>query len=464
MASVTKRGSTYLFRVSCGFDGTGKRIMKSLTWTPPPSLTPKQAEKEAQRQAVLFEEKCRTGQFLDNSTRFGDFTEIWMKNYAEKQLRPTTLSRYKDMLKRINAALGNMKLKDIQPHHLYTFYDNLSESGIRADVKCTPRTDFAAVLKDRGCTRQRLADTSSVSVATVRSCCKGNNITAANAEKLAAALDIPLEKLFTTQDDKGLSGKTILNHHRLISTILTSAVQWQVIFSNPCERVKPPKPEHTEARYLDEFQTADLLQALNGEPYQYAVMIQLLLFTGMRRGELLGLEWRDVDFFTNCLHIERSSLYVPEKGVFEDSTKTDTSKRVIKLSSTAVQLLNDYREWQKQRQEECGSAWHNTNRLFTAWNGKPMHPDTLSGWFHEFVQRKKLPDVSIHSLRHTNATLMIASGVPIKTVSNRLGHANVTTTGNIYTHAIRSADEAAAEALENLLTPTANNQKRIKIS
>ena len=464
MASVTKRGSTYLFRVSCGFDSTGKRIMKSLTWTPPPSLTPKQAEKEAQRQAVLFEEQCRTGQFLDNSTRFSEFVDIWLKDYAEKQLKATTLSRYKDMLKRINAALGNMKLKDIQPHHLYTFYDNLSESGIRADIKYTSRVDFAAVLKGKHYTRQLLADKSGASIATVRSCCKGNNITATNAEKLAAALDMPLLELFTPQEDKGLSGKTILHHHRIISSILTTAVQWQVIFSNPCDRTKPPKPEHTEARYLDEFQTADLLQALNGEPYHYAVMVQLLLFTGMRRGELCGLEWQDVDFFTNCLHIQRSSLYIPEKGIFEDSTKTDTSNRVIKLSSTAMQLLKDYREWQKQRQEEYGSAWHNPNRLFTSWNGKPMHPDTLSGWFHEFVQRKKLPDVSIHSLRHTNATLMIASGVPIKTVSNRLGHANVTTTGNIYTHAIRSADEAAAEALENLLTPTENNQKRIKIS
>lgn len=113
MASITKRGSSYLFRVSCGFDGNGKRLMKSQTWTPPANLTPKQAEKEAQRQAVLFEEKCRTGQYIDSNTRFRDFTEIWLKNYAEKQLRATTLSGYKDKLQRINADFGNMKLKDI---------------------------------------------------------------------------------------------------------------------------------------------------------------------------------------------------------------------------------------------------------------------------------------------------------------------------------------------------------------
>lgn len=95
MASITKRGSSYLFRVSCGFDGNGKRLMKSQTWTPPANLTPKQAEKEAQRQAVHFEEKCRTGQYINNNIRFADFAEIWIHDYAEKQLKATTLARYK---------------------------------------------------------------------------------------------------------------------------------------------------------------------------------------------------------------------------------------------------------------------------------------------------------------------------------------------------------------------------------
>ncbi len=173
----------------------------------------------------------------------------------------------------------------------------------------------------------------------------------------------------------------------------------------------------------------------------------------MRRGELCGLEWRDVDFSTGCLHIQRSSLYIPEKGVFEDEPKNETSKRVIKLSGSAVILLKDFKKWQERQRGELGTAWNDTGRLFTTWNGKPINPDTITAWFHDFIQRNDLPDCSIHSLRHTNATLLIASGTPIKTVSKRLGHSNVSTTGNIYTHAIQSADEAAAEALEDILSP-----------
>ena len=147
MANITKRGSSYTITVSMGKDGTGKRIRKSLTYSPPPSLTPKQAEKEAQRQAAMFEERCRTGQVLDTNTRFSDFVEIWLRDYAEKQLEPRTLTRYKELLRRINAAFGNSKINAIQPHHLTEFYNNLSEKGIRADIKYKP-TDKAAELVD----------------------------------------------------------------------------------------------------------------------------------------------------------------------------------------------------------------------------------------------------------------------------------------------------------------------------
>ena len=177
----------------------------------------------------------------------------------------------------------------------------------------------------------------------------------------------------------------------------------------------------------------------------------------MRRAELLGLEWRDIDYLNRCVHIRRNSLYVADKGTFEGSTKNESSNRVINLPDNAVQLLKEYKRYQDSIILEMGTAWQGTGRLFTTKDGKPMHPDTLSGWFHEFIKRKGLPDVSVHSLRHTHATLMIAAGVNIKTVSSRLGHASVTTTGNIYTHAIKSADEAAAEVINDILTPKKNS-------
>ena len=131
MATVTRRGKSYSIRVSCGYDMTGRQIIRK----PQPDMTDAQAEKEAQRQAVLFEEKCRTGQVLQGNVRFADFAEIWLRDYAAKQVRPTTFDRYKAMLPRINAAIGHIRLDRLQPHHLMQFYSNLEEAGIREDGK-----------------------------------------------------------------------------------------------------------------------------------------------------------------------------------------------------------------------------------------------------------------------------------------------------------------------------------------
>lgn len=462
MANITKRGKTYTITVSMGFDGNGKRIRKSMTFTPPANMTPKQAEKEVNIKAAIFEERCRTGQILDTNTRFSEFVDIWLRDYAEKQLEARTLTRYKELLRRINAAFGNMKISAIQPHHLNSFYGNLSEKGIRADIKYKPLEAVAELLKDKGLTRSELSRLSGVSLSVLRSCFSGNYVTSTSADKIAAYLGKDKGELFNPQEDKGLSDKTIMHYHRLLSSIFTVAVQWQVIFSNPCERVKPPKVKRKEAASLDEVQAMQLIEALEGEPFKYAVMVQLFLHTGMRRAEMLGLEWRDIDFINNCIHIRRNSLYTAEKGIFEGNTKNESSNRVIKGSETAMQLFKDYREWQNYIIEEMGTAWSGTGRIFTANDGKPMHPDTISGWFHKFIKRKGLPKISIHSLRHTNATLMIASGVPLKTVSSRLGHASVNTTGAIYAHAIKSADEAAAEIINDIFSPT-KNAKRMQI-
>ena len=133
-----------------------------------------------------------------------------------------------------------------------------------------------------------------------------------------------------------------------------------------------------------------------------------------------------------------------------DTTKNTSSQRFIKAPTAAMQMLRDYRLWQNERKQKIGDRWEEHDRLFTRDDGKPIHPDTITGWFRRFVQRNQLPDISIHSLRHTNATLMIHSGVPLPTISARLGHADTSTTAKIYVHAIKSADAAAAETLDNI--------------
>ena len=452
MATIKKRGNSYSIRVSCGYDMQGKQIIHSMTWKPEKDMTVKQMEKEAQRQAVLFEEKCRQGLCFSNNIRFADFAEKWFTDYAEKQLKAKTIARYKELLKRINQAIGHIKLNQLQPIHLLRFYDNLAEENIRSDIKYKPTIHFAEATKNIGMTKTELAKKANISINTLNQAYKGKNISYLSASKIANALNYKIEFLFEkdSQNTK-LSPKTIQHYHRLISSILQTAVQWQVILYNPCERIKPPKAEQKESRFLDDVEVLELFHCLDKEAIQYKALITLLVYTGMRRGEILGLKWSDIDFNTQTINIQRAVLYLPNRGIFEDSTKTSSSQRIIKVADTALQLLKEYKKGQNIQRLQCGDQWHNLNYIFTSWNGKPMHPDSLTAWFKKFITKYNLPSVSIHSLRHTNASLLISNGVNITTVSKRLGHATTATTTKIYAHAIQSADEAACNTLQNIL-------------
>ena len=133
MATITKRGDSYRITVSCGYDLTGRQIRRSTTWTP--GMSEKQVAKALERESVLFEEKCRNGQYLGGNIRFAEFAERWFEEYAEKELRAKTLSGYRILIKRINAALGHIRMDKLQPHHIIAFYNNLAETGIREDMR-----------------------------------------------------------------------------------------------------------------------------------------------------------------------------------------------------------------------------------------------------------------------------------------------------------------------------------------
>lgn len=450
MATIQKRGDTYKITVSCGYDLNYKQIRRHMTWTPEPGMTKRQITKELERQKVLFEEKCRTGQVLGGNIKFADFADKWFKDYAEKQLRPTTVTGYRHLTPRTYAAIGHIRLDRLQPHHLMEFYNDLAENGVQENQVYYARAGWKDLLKSHGLTNAALAKKTGIDARKLSGVAHGRGLYLKNATCVAAALDCPLGEVFAPDDQKTkLSHNTILHYHRFISTVLSTAVKWQIIFSNPCERVQPPKVPHKEAKYLDEQQAAHLLQALDHAPEQYRVMVTVLLYTGLRRGELCGLEWKDIDFQQGLLNVRRSSLYLPGKGVFTDETKNQSSERVLKLNDSVLRLLRQHQITQNKNRLQYGDQWQESGRIFTTWNGTPIHPTTFSRWFADFAKRHDLPPITAHSLRHTNATLLIATGVNIKTVSAHLGHSNVSTTGNIYAHAIQSAEAAAADALQD---------------
>lgn len=453
MATVKKQGSGYKITVSMGYDVHGKQIRHHMTWTPEPGMTARQITKELKRQEVLFEERCKNQQVQNGNIKLADFAEIWFHDYAEKHLKATTVSNYRFFLKRVNDGLGHLRLDRIQPRHLLSFYDNLEEENVRLDTTYTPAGNLKAILAERDITQKHCSRLAGVSIGTVEAAVRGKNVSAISAEKISKALDLPQDQVFLPCSRGTLSGKTRLHYHRFISSMLETAVKWQYISSNPCARVAAPKAKQKEVAYLDEHEAARLLAALEGEPVQYRAVVLLDLQTGLRRAELCGLEWQDVDFENAVLHIRRNSLYLPEKGIYTDTTKNESSVRSIKLPAASIQMLKQYRSWQTQLRLMLGDQWNQSDRLFTMPDGSPIHPDTLTNWFSGFIERHDLPKITLHGLRHTNATLLIAAGTNLRTVASRLGHSKVSTTTDIYAHAIRSADAAAAEVLDDVLAP-----------
>lgn len=392
--SIEKRGkSSYRLTVSEGFDLNGRPMIhrKTIHGT----------KKEAEVELAKFVTEVQNGLVIDGkSLKFSEFVDVWKRDYGSKELAPTTYKRYCRLLEtRILPYFGHFYINKIRPTDIMKFYDLLE--------------------KDTQLVRK-----------------KGNN---------------------GSKTKKPLSGKTILEHHRLLRAMLHRAVYWQLIVSNPAERVQSPRAKKPKRRSYDDEQTKILLENLEKltvEDTKYKVAIILTIFTGVRLGELMGLEWQDVDFRNGIISINRSSQYLSDMGVFTKVPKTESSIREIAIPEFIISLLEEYKLWYEEQKSLYGELWTNSNRLFVQADGKPMHPSSISKWFVKYVGTIGLPVINFHGLRHTNASLLVAQNVDIAVVSARLGHAQISTTLDFYVHPLLSHNRKAGYALENLLLPT----------
>lgn len=392
--SIEKRGkNSYRLTVSEGFDLNGNPMIHR--------KTVHGTKKDAEVELAKFVTEVQNGLVVDGkSLKFSEFTEIWKRDYGSKELAPSTYKRYCRMLEtRLLPYFGHFYINKIRPIDIMKFYDLLE--------------------KDTQLVRK-----------------KGNN---------------------GTKTKKPLSGKTILEHHRLLRAMLHRAVYWQLIVSNPAERVQAPRAKKPKRRSYDDEQTKILLENLEQlsiEDTKYKVAIILTVFTGVRLGELMGLEWQDIDFKNGIISINRSSQYLSDMGVFTKVPKTESSIREIAIPEFIISLLEEYKLWYEEQKSIYNELWNDSNRLFVQADGKPMHPSTISKWFVKYVGQIGLPVINFHGLRHTNASLLVAQNIDIAIISARLGHAQISTTLNFYVHPLLSHNRKAGYALENLLLPT----------
>ena len=449
LLKAKKDGSmSYLVRVYNGRTQDDKIITRCKTVTPPAGMGKKKAEKWVQEQAVLFEQQVTNGLVLDSDMLLDDLIDRWFEEYANKQLKAKTLYDYRRMRGRISAGLGHLKVSKIKPAHVMALYDNLEERGVRRESTYTA-TKALLKLLPRG-TRGELAKQAGIGQDTMRMVYAGKNVSRKMAEKVSAAVGLAFSKAFVehTKKDRKLNNNSVIRYQAMLSSIFKKGVQWGLINENPCSRAEHPKVEEIDIRVLTEEEIPTLLDVLSDAPPQYSVITQLALLLGARRGEICALRWSDIDFEKGTLSIKRTVQSIPGIGLVFNTPKTRRGKRCLRIGADCVELLQEYRRYQKAERFRIGSAWVrkvtlengkvvDNDMLFTKWNDEPMDPDIISPWFPKFLETHDLPDVNFHSLRHSNASILIAAHVPITTVSGRLGHAQTSTTLNYYASAIQ---------------------------
>lgn len=380
MANIRRRGNTYQIRVSCGYYTNGKQVSQTMTWKPNEGMTPKQIEKEVQRQAWLFEEKCLKGQ-VTATVKFEEFAEQWFEEYAKLNLRNTSYERMKQLTNRVYPAIGYLRLDKITGRHIQQFVNDLMLNG--------------------------------------KNMLNGNPI----------------------------SRKTVVHHLSFISDVFAYAVKMDMISDNPCRKVTVPKGEKKEKEIYTIKEVEQLLTLLEQEPMKYRTFFTLAIYSGFRRGELLGLEWKDIDFENSIISVRRTSNYSAKRGIYTDTTKTKKSQRSLKFPPVVMNMLKEFQQEQNMEKERLGNKWVDCDRLFTKWNGAPMNNQTPYGWLKEFCEKNNMRFCDVHSMRHFNASVLINSGVDAAAVSSALGHSCVGTTTNIYCHVFQEAQVRVSDAI-----------------
>ena len=390
MANITQKpNGTYLVRISCGRDiMTGKQILRGRIFKPSkPDLSQERFQKELNEFIEDFtdELRCERNRKKPENKIVSDFAKEYL-SIQKTSLSPGSYDFYQNIIeKHILPMFGRMRLRDIKTYHVQDFIMKLNYM---------PRND---------------GKTGHIAPQTVK------RYTTVLRSMLTMAY-----KMYYMDDDVGLS-----------------------------RRLTFPKERYQEVDVFTIEETKAILAAAKTEPINIRLLIELALFTGMRRGEIVGLKWSDINFDKQCLSVKRS-IYKPkgEKSI-EKEPKSHSSIRTIAIPNCLCITLQEYKEYQNSYALSHGVAWQNLDYIFTDEFGNVMNPQTPTKQFSHFLVRHNIRHLKFHCLRHTSATLLLSNGCDIKTVSARLGHSSIETT-DIYVHLLKEVDKKAITAFDNL--------------
>lgn len=391
MANITpKSNGTYLIRISCGSDAAGKPISKSKIFKPSkPNLSYQKLNKEIDAFVKAFEEEIELYgiQERPDRIRFAEFCEKYLE-VKKSTLAPTTYPFYENVVKEMLIPMfGTMRMRDIRTHHIQQFIQYLYNEK--------PRGDGA---------------------------------------------------------EGHIAPSTVKRYTTVLRSILTLAYKMEYIDEDVgiSRRIEFPKADIPEVEAFTMEEVTEILQATESEPTHIRALVEVALFTGLRRGEIVGLKWDDVDLDMQILSVKRSIYKPKNEKALEKAPKSQCSIRTIAIPERLCNTLREYKEHQDRHASFLGNAWQNLGYIFTEEDGYVMNPHTPTKQFSKFLKRHNIRHLKFHGLRHTSATMLLANGCDIKTVSVRLGHSDIETT-NIYVHALQSVDRKAANTFDKML-------------
>lgn len=254
---------------------------------------------------------------------------------------------------------------------------------------------------------------------------------------------------------KPLARKSVIHHLNYLSDVFSYALRQGMLESNPCTNIFVPKGPKKEKQIYTVDEMKELLKLAETEgTLNYRTFITLAVYSGFRSGELLGLEWKDIDWKNNVISVRRTSYYTPTDGNFTDTPKTQRSTRSLKLPDVVFELLRKLKTWQEHNRRLYGTKWIESDRVFVTELGKPVFKGQPYKWHKSFTEHHGLRFCDIHSLRHFNATVLIQAGVDAATVSSALGHSSISTTTNIYCHAFQEAQARTGQVIASVMNFT----------
>ena len=375
-----------------------------------PKLTEKQQRRQAEKALARLEREVEMGERTVGKQEYTvrSWSEVWMEQHVKPNCSPVSYGNYRFLLdSRILPLVGDVPLTKLTPMKLTEWLNQVRES---------PRMNTRKA--DEDLSRHR-----------------------APSQKLATA----------ASQKKPLSPKTVLHYYTCMESMLSVAVQLEVLDRNPIERVKRPKVKKPKIKALTEEQAVELLRALADEPNMcYRAAVLLALLCGLRLGEVGELKLSDVDWEHGTIDISRALKYAPQAGNFSGDPKTESSERNIALPVGMMVVLHETREYQEECRRTVPHLWQGEGWIVHGWDGRQLHHDTPSKWFRKFADAHGFEGVRFHDLRHTHASILLANNMDVVAVANRMGHSDASTTLRIYAHAFARRDYEAAHTFDRL--------------